>query len=113
MKKLSTLVVSLVCTVNLLCANDSTVVNTCQADFTYSYDLAIMCLLPCSPVQFTDNSWGNADAVHWFWDFGDGNTSYEQNPLHVYTFLTNEDGTTGLSEITVCLKVLFADSCIS
>ncbi|MDD4373952.1 MAG: PKD domain-containing protein [Bacteroidales bacterium] len=26
----------------------------------------------------------SADAVFWFWDFGDGNTSTEQNPQHAY-----------------------------
>ncbi|MBI2269550.1 MAG: PKD domain-containing protein [Bacteroidetes bacterium] len=32
--------------------------------------------------QFTDNS---ADATQWFWDFGDGTTSTEKNPKHVFT----------------------------
>ncbi len=38
------------------------------------------------PVQFTDNSstpGGNATA--WTWDFGDGQVSSDQNPLHTYT----------------------------
>ncbi len=34
--------------------------------------------------------------TEWYWDFGDGNTSYEQNPLHTYV---NE------GEYTVSLKV--------
>ncbi|MCA9242340.1 MAG: PQQ-dependent sugar dehydrogenase [Phycisphaerales bacterium] len=35
-------------------------------------------------VQFTDTS--NApDIVAWDWDFGDGQTSAEQNPIHTYT----------------------------
>jgi len=38
-------------------------------------------------VQFTDNSTGGV-AV-WSWDFGDGSTSDQQNPLHTY----NEAGT--------------------
>lgn len=32
-------------------------------------------------VTFTDNS---VDATSWFWDFGDGNTSTQQNPVHTY-----------------------------
>ncbi|MDH7504805.1 MAG: PKD domain-containing protein [Candidatus Acetothermia bacterium] len=33
-------------------------------------------------VQFTDQSSGSV--TDWLWDFGDGTTSTEQNPLHVY-----------------------------
>ena len=33
-------------------------------------------------VQFTDLS---KDATGWNWDFGDGTTSTEQNPAHVYS----------------------------
>jgi len=32
--------------------------------------------------QFIDESWGSPD--NWAWDFGDGTTSSEQNPLHTY-----------------------------
>lgn len=32
-------------------------------------------------IQFTDLSTGSAS---WFWDFGDGTTSTEQNPIHTY-----------------------------
>jgi PKD repeat protein len=34
-------------------------------------------------VQFTDLSEG--EPIYWEWDFGDGYTSNEQNPIHVYT----------------------------
>ena len=33
-------------------------------------------------IQFSDASTGPLD--HWEWDFGDGNTSYKQNPLYTY-----------------------------
>ena len=71
----------------------------------------IMCFVACAPIQFTDNSQGKA--VRWFWDFGDGNTSDEKNPMHIYTFLPDSFGTVIPEEIKVCLKVIFADSCIS
>ncbi len=33
-------------------------------------------------VAFKDESWGDIDS--WHWDFGDGTTSEEQNPIHRY-----------------------------
>lgn len=39
-----------------------------------------------STVQFTDSSaTGNSAIQSWFWDFGDGSSSNQQNPLHTYT----------------------------
>lgn len=35
-------------------------------------------------VQFTDESIGS-NITDWLWDFGDGDTSTEQNPVHTYT----------------------------
>ena len=38
-----------------------------------------------TPVQFTDVSSVNGDTINsWSWDLGDGNVSYQQNPLHNY-----------------------------
>jgi PKD repeat protein len=36
-------------------------------------------------VSFTDNSTKQQFITSWEWDFGDGATSIEQNPLHIYT----------------------------
>lgn len=49
----------------------------CQADFDFL-------IIPEDPlsVQFTDISTGNIG--FWYWDFGDGNMSFGQNPLHTY-----------------------------
>jgi len=48
-------------------------------------------------VQFIDNSSG--DVATWIWDFGDGNTSGQQNPQHIYE---NEGA------FEVCLTVINA-----
>ena len=34
-------------------------------------------------IEFQDQSWGNV--IAWTWDFGDGNSSSEQHPIHTYT----------------------------
>jgi PGF-pre-PGF domain-containing protein len=39
-------------------------------------------------VQFTDLS---QNANEWYWNFGDGNTSTEQDPLHIYSSAGNYD----------------------
>ncbi|MEA2053716.1 MAG: PKD domain-containing protein [Candidatus Thermoplasmatota archaeon] len=36
-------------------------------------------------VQFSDISSDIDELINWTWDFGDGNTSYEQNPAHQYS----------------------------
>lgn len=39
-----------------------------------------------TPITFTDASTTNgSDIISWFWSFGDGQTSTEQNPIHTYT----------------------------
>jgi len=38
-------------------------------------------------VQFTGEAWPPTDS--WLWDFGDGNTSTEQSPMHNYTTVGN------------------------
>ena len=46
-------------------------------------------------MQFTDQS--THDPTGWHWDFGDGNTSADQSPIHTYAF----DGTFTVSLTTV------------
>lgn len=55
---------------------------------------------PGRPVQFTEFS--NGAIVSWLWDFGDGTTSSERNPVHVFaepgtydvTLTVSDGGTT-------------------
>ena len=70
--------------------------NNCEAWFFYMPlgDLGMT-------LQFTDESWGYPTS--WLWEFGDGTTSDEQNPIHEYT----EEGI-----YNVCLSI-FSDSCES
>jgi outer membrane protein assembly factor BamB len=37
------------------------------------------------PVQFNGTGFGGYKPYMWHWDFGDGNTSNERNPIHTYT----------------------------
>jgi hypothetical protein len=94
-----------------LYGNDSTVVHQCRADFKYSFNRRVMCFAPCAPIQFSDNSSG--EAVSWSWDFGDGNVSDEKHPFHIYTLLPDSNGIPFPEKIEVCLKVVFADGCTS
>ncbi|HQJ88967.1 MAG TPA: PKD domain-containing protein, partial [Methanoregulaceae archaeon] len=69
-----------------------------QADFTSNVTLGVS---PCA-VQFVDTSVGLPET--WSWDFGDGTTSTEQHPVHVYTVGPNE-----VRNYTVRLTVTTSD----
>ncbi|RMG21574.1 MAG: PKD domain-containing protein, partial [Bacteroidetes bacterium] len=70
---------------NLGCSDSSSQVITVTgppvADFTASARMG------CAPreIQFSDLSSGPSTLTAWFWEFGDGNTSAAQHPLHTYT----------------------------
>ena len=55
------------------------------ANFNYSNDTAFMC-----HVVFTNSS---INATKYSWDFGDGKTSIEKNPIHIYQQDGNYDVT--------------------
>ena len=63
-----------------------------QIILPYSHFLAIFyskLTTACAPapIQFTDHSTSppGTSITSWHWDFGDGGTSTQQNPLHTYT----------------------------
>ncbi|MCC7231337.1 MAG: PKD domain-containing protein [Bacteroidia bacterium] len=71
----------------------------CQAGFQYYPDST------GTAVSFYDSSVsGTGNATGWNWDFGDGDTSSQQNPVHSY----NQSGT-----YLVCLLVSFSNGCTS
>ncbi|VAW29408.1 hypothetical protein MNBD_BACTEROID06-1364, partial [hydrothermal vent metagenome] len=65
--------------------------STTKVDTVYSHSIPVVNFtndLPCSTsaIQFTDQSVvANANMVAWEWDFGDGITSTEQHPSHLYS----------------------------
>ena len=49
---------------------------TCQSNFIYS-EIALS-------VSFADSTFGNTSPTNWSWNFGDGTTSSQANPVHTY-----------------------------
>ena len=62
----------------------------------------------CAPltVQFTDLTTSTSPLQSWFWDFGDGNTSTVQNPIHTYTFNGDFDVSLTVTDINNCVSTL-------
>ncbi|HOJ95784.1 MAG TPA: PKD domain-containing protein [Methanospirillum sp.] len=58
-------------------ARDSGVVTVYQASYTWDTD-------PKNPATVRFSCTSTGDPSVWFWDFGDGYTSWEQNPVHTY-----------------------------
>ena len=71
------------------------------ANYTYAYDTCI-----AGPVTFTDASFSDAGPntiVDWFWEFGDGNTSSEENPVHTYSIPGNFPVSLTVTDINGCM----------
>jgi len=68
-----------------------------QVDFNYIQST------DCFPVTvtYTDSSF---DAVSWSWDFGDGDTSSQQNPVHVFTTMPTMPVTLVATDMYGCVK---------
>jgi gliding motility-associated-like protein len=71
------------------------------ATFTASPSADTALAIPGAMVQFTDSS---ANAISWFWDFGDGSISTQANPMHEYS---------APGEYFVTLRVTDANGCVS
>jgi gliding motility-associated-like protein len=80
--------------------NYITVVPTPVVNFVAS-DSSISC--PLKTVSFTDNSsLGNSGIGTYFWDFGDGNSSTQQNPTHTYNTVGNYSVTLSVTNSAGC-----------
>lgn len=76
------------------------IVNIKQAAFA-NFDYVQVC--PGEPVQFFDSSTTDIGPfVSWNWDFGDGSTSTQQNPVHSYA---------GTGPYNVTLNAVTSDGC--
>ena len=72
----------------------------CQADFSYMQNGSTTIFTDLSTIN---SGWSTNYSVTWDWDFGDGNSSTQQNPTHTYT-------NNGI--YTPCLTVTYFDSTI-
>ena len=63
-------------------SNTATLTITVMGPPSASFSASETKAKPGSNIQFTDKSTGDIDS--WSWDFGDGDTSTEQNPAHTY-----------------------------
>jgi len=88
------------CTDSLIRNDYITVFNPPAGGFTLD-----MLTEDCTPIIVSFNDTSSANVVSWYWSFGDGQNSAEQNPTHIYAnsgiyqvslFVTDSNGCTAL-----------------
>ncbi len=76
------------------CMDDTTINNAVFAstvpDIQIDADITQYCSVPVD-IHFTNNSTGSATQTDFSWDFGDGNTATDENPVNTYTALGDYD----------------------
>lgn len=66
------------------------------------------------PVQFNDSSLINSGSiVSWNWDFGDGGTSSQQNPVHVYSTSGSYPVTLTTTSDSGCVNTITINNAVS
>lgn len=83
----------------------------CKAVFKHEVNDKLMSPIAATAINFYDQSVGNVKL--WFWDFGDGNTSNEQNPMHLFTLPLTGPNVKMSPYRTVSLTILTSDTCKS
>jgi len=83
----------------------------CFVDFAYERKDMLMSPLPSVVFDFYYKSF--PEATEWYWDFGDGTTSNEPKPTHVYIkpFMNDSMKVMYNPFRTVCLTIKTADEC--
>ncbi len=86
---------------NTFVFEDSIIISKVTPSFTYE-----LIDLDCGQVfQFTDASTAEyTEIISWEWDFGDGSTSTEQNPTHMYAQGGNYEPTLTVTTASGCAK---------
>ena len=92
-------------------AQESDSTSYCRADFKFAVNPNIYTLLPATAIDFFDKSEG--DVIAWFWDFGDNNTSTEQNPMFIFNHPLSGPDVKINPYRNVRLTITTSDSCTS
>lgn len=91
-------------------AQDFYTTGDCKASFKYEFNPNVMTLVPGAAINFYDTSEGNVK--EWYWDFGDGHFSNEQNPMFVFTYPLGSPNVKLNPYRTISLTIV-TDSCKS
>ena len=86
----------------VFCSASDTVSVTVETEPTASFTANIN--VGCSPLGIIFTNTSSANAVNFFWDFGDGNTSNSTNPTHIFI---NNFGVDKIFTVTLIAQTTF------
>ncbi len=84
----------------------------CYTGFGYSVNLTVKTFAPALVLDFYSKA--TPEAAEWKWDFGDGTTSNEANPMHIFNFPVGINPLTDPNPFRkVCLTIKTKSGCIA
>ena len=85
----------------------------CETAFGYNVNYSIKTKAPALVLDFYSKTY--PEAVKWNWNFGDGTTSNEANPMHIFSYPVIRDSVMGMPSPfkNVCLTVETTTGCIA